>query len=149
MLDCQLSSIHDDHVCLLKRYRKEAVEMLSGNPVEFHIAAGIEDSKEPAVHRLDEFIGPRYRADAAAAVTIECKAGLLKHIQPLHFFMPIRRGQAAKTQRDEAVHGDFQALIELPMDALDAKNLGYFPTGEGDRLGKVVLEGEYTQSDEN
>ena len=97
MLDRQLAGIHQDHVGLFERYSQEPVQVFARNSVQFHVAPGIEDSEEPAIHRLDQFIGPGYRAYTAAAVTIEGKAGFLKYVQPLHFFVAIRRGQVRET----------------------------------------------------
>src|SRR3954454_10909769 len=123
--------------------------MLAGNPIEFHVAARIQHSKEPAVHRLDEFIGPCDRSHTAASFAIERKTGFLEDIQPFHFLMPVRLGQTAKTQRNEAIHRHLQTLIKLPVDALNAKDLSDFTTRERNGLSEVVLKCENTERNKN
>ena len=58
-------------------------------------------------------------------------------------------GHAAKAERNEAVHGHLQTLIELAVDPLDAENPRDFPACERNRLGEIVPEGQYSQRDED
>ena len=149
MLDRKLPRIHQDHVGLFERHCEKAIQVLARNSVQFHVASGIEDSKESAVHRLNELVRPRDRSYASARIAVERETRFLKHVQPFDIFMPVRRGQSPESQRNEAIHGHFQPLIELAVNAVDAQDLCDLTPGESYGLGKVVLECQRSQGDKD
>jgi hypothetical protein len=63
--------------------------------------------------------------------------------------LPFRRCDGSKAQRDETIHGEFQPLVELAVNATDAEYLGNFTPGEGNRLLEIVLERQHAQGDKD
>jgi hypothetical protein len=106
-------------------------------------------AEEPAVHRLNQLVGPGYRSHASAGLAIEGKTGFLKDVQPLHVFMAVCGRQASETQGNEAIHGHFQALVELSMNALDTQDLRDFAPCESYGFCEVVLEREHAKGNED
>ena len=149
VLGDQLPGIHDNHVGLGERYRQVAVQVLDRNAIQFHVAVGIQQAEETAVHGLDQFIGPRHRAGAAPGGAIERETGLLEHVAPLHFLVLLRSRQGPEAQWNETVHGQLQAFIELPVNRADIQNPRDLTPRERHRLGKIVAEGKNSQRHEN
>ena len=94
--------------------------MLARNSIQLHVAAGIENTEETAVHRLNQLIGPRNRSHAPSRVAIQGETRLLKNVYPFHLLLPLARGDPSESKRDEAVHRHFQPLIKLAVNAVNA-----------------------------
>src|SRR5262249_38670219 len=65
------------------------------------------------------------------------------------FFLLLVFRDRAESQRDKAIHGYFEALIELAVNRADIEDAGDFAPGEGNGLREILAEGEDTERDKD